>query len=153
MRVPGSGAQLPSSPLREANSHWSALSFAVSACGAGSYLIWKFREQFSLGVKQPLGCDQVRQHIDENYAIASAMFRRVEGLVGKTHNGRQVRLSLWRRDAYTAHSETLPGLVSSALLPGIGHWIQQEAPEAVTAALLDFLRTIKTSDYQSMGSP
>jgi pimeloyl-ACP methyl ester carboxylesterase len=52
----------------------------------------------------------------------------------------------WRRDAYAAHSETLSGLVASTLLPGIGHWVQQEAPEAVTAALLDFLQTIKASD-------
>ena len=49
----------------------------------------------------PLGCGQVRQHIDENYAIASAMFRCVEGLVSKTHNRRQVRVSLWQGDAYT----------------------------------------------------
>ena len=25
------------------------------------------------------------------------------------------------------------------LLPGIGHWVQQEAPEATNAALLEFL--------------
>ena len=48
----------------------------------------------AVAVKPPLRCGQVRQHIDENYAIASAMFRCVEGLVSKTHNRRQVRVSL-----------------------------------------------------------
>ena len=49
----------------------------------------------------PLGCDQVRQHIDVNDAIASATLRSVERFVSKTHHRWQVRLSLWRRDAYT----------------------------------------------------
>ncbi len=33
-----------------------------------------------------------------------------------------------------------PGLVRSVIVDGAGHWIQQEAPDAVNAALLDFLR-------------
>ncbi len=35
--------------------------------------------------------------------------------------------------------QTLPELVSSDILPGAGHWIQQEAPDATNAALLSFL--------------
>jgi len=34
----------------------------------------------------------------------------------------------------------LPGLRGAHLLPGIGHWTQQEAPEAVNRLLLDWLR-------------
>jgi pimeloyl-ACP methyl ester carboxylesterase len=34
----------------------------------------------------------------------------------------------------------LPGLRGAHLLPGIGHWTQQEAPERVTALLLDWLK-------------
>jgi pimeloyl-ACP methyl ester carboxylesterase len=33
----------------------------------------------------------------------------------------------------------VPGLTRSVILPGCGHWIQQESPAEVTAALLDFL--------------
>ncbi len=35
--------------------------------------------------------------------------------------------------------ETVPGLRRSLLLPGCGHWTQQERPGEVNAALLDFL--------------
>ena len=34
----------------------------------------------------------------------------------------------------------LPGLRGAHVLPGIGHWTQQEAPERVTALLLDWLK-------------
>ncbi|MEU7103788.1 alpha/beta hydrolase [Streptomyces sp. NPDC046215] len=34
---------------------------------------------------------------------------------------------------------TLPGLHRSLILPGCGHWTQQERPDEVNAALLDFL--------------
>ena len=34
----------------------------------------------------------------------------------------------------------LPGLRGAHLLPGVGHWTQQEAPEAVNRLLLDWLR-------------
>jgi len=30
----------------------------------------------------------------------------------------------------------------SRILEGVGHWVQQEAPEEVTAALLSFLETL-----------
>ena len=33
-----------------------------------------------------------------------------------------------------------PDLRGSEVLPGAGHWLQQEAPQAVNAALLTFLR-------------
>lgn len=34
-----------------------------------------------------------------------------------------------------------PNLVQSLRVPGAGHWLQQEAPEMVNSALLDFLRS------------
>jgi pimeloyl-ACP methyl ester carboxylesterase len=34
----------------------------------------------------------------------------------------------------------VPDLRRTVLLDGAGHWIQQERPAEVTAALLDFLR-------------
>ena len=36
----------------------------------------------------------------------------------------------------------VPGLRDVVLLPGIGHWVQQEAPEAVNGALLGFLKSL-----------
>jgi len=35
---------------------------------------------------------------------------------------------------------TVPGLKGTVLLDGVGHYVQQERPKEVTAALLDFLR-------------
>jgi pimeloyl-ACP methyl ester carboxylesterase len=34
---------------------------------------------------------------------------------------------------------TVPGLRGSTMLPGLGHWLQQERPEAVNAAIIAFL--------------
>ena len=36
-------------------------------------------------------------------------------------------------------ADTVPQLTDVVLLPGIGHWVQQEAPVATNAALLAFL--------------
>ena len=36
----------------------------------------------------------------------------------------------------------LPGFRGQSLLPGVGHWTQQEAPEAFNAALLAFLSSL-----------
>ncbi len=38
--------------------------------------------------------------------------------------------------------ESVPNLREAVLLPGIGHWTQQEAPEAVNEALIGFLRDL-----------
>ena len=43
------------------------------------------------------------------------------------------------RDAYESAGELLPDLRGLTIIEGAGHWIQQERPEAVTAALLDFV--------------
>ena len=36
----------------------------------------------------------------------------------------------------------VPDLRHVVILPGIGHWTQQEAPDAVNSAMLDFLRSL-----------
>lgn len=43
-------------------------------------------------------------------------------------------------DPVAAMAPHLPGLRGAHVLPGIGHWTQQEAPEQVTALLLQWLR-------------
>ncbi len=36
----------------------------------------------------------------------------------------------------------LPGYRGQTLLPGVGHWTQQEAPDVFNAALLTFLNAL-----------
>lgn len=36
----------------------------------------------------------------------------------------------------------VPNLKATILLPGAGHWIQQERPTEVTTAMLQFLRSL-----------
>ncbi|MER6005272.1 alpha/beta hydrolase [Nonomuraea angiospora] len=48
----------------------------------------------------------------------------------------------WMADAINAYPATLPGLVSSHLLDGCGHWIQQERPEEVNHLLTEWLTAL-----------
>ena len=48
----------------------------------------------------------------------------------------------WLADAIDAYPATLPGLVSSHILDGCGHWIQQERPAEVNRILTDWLATL-----------
>lgn len=50
-----------------------------------------------------------------------------------------LRLRL-RRDPMEALAEAVPGLRDRLLIPGAGHWVQQEAPQRVNDELLAFLR-------------
>ncbi|BFO22664.1 hypothetical protein SHKM778_90520 [Streptomyces sp. KM77-8] len=45
-------------------------------------------------------------------------------------------------DSIEAYPVTLPGLVSSHLLDGCGHWIQQERPDDVNRILVDWLAAL-----------
>lgn len=46
---------------------------------------------------------------------------------------------VWGAPNIERFERTLPGLVGFELLPGCGHWVQQEQPEAVNSLLLSFL--------------
>ncbi|WP_275461274.1 alpha/beta fold hydrolase [Streptomyces noursei] len=48
----------------------------------------------------------------------------------------------WMTDAIDAYPATLPGLASSHILDGCGHWIQQERPEEVNRLLTAWLATL-----------
>ncbi|WP_431967205.1 alpha/beta fold hydrolase [Actinacidiphila sp. bgisy160] len=48
----------------------------------------------------------------------------------------------WLSDAIDAYPATLPGLVSSHLLDGCGHWIQQERPQEVNNLLITWLAAL-----------
>jgi pimeloyl-ACP methyl ester carboxylesterase len=49
----------------------------------------------------------------------------------------------WMADAIDAYPVTLPGLVSSHLLDGCGHWVQQERPEQVNGLLTAWLASLQ----------
>ncbi|MFD5696680.1 alpha/beta fold hydrolase [Streptomyces lasiicapitis] len=48
----------------------------------------------------------------------------------------------WLSGALDAYPVTLPGLVSSHILKGCGHWVQQERAEEVNGILTDWLRQL-----------
>ncbi|MFJ6636459.1 alpha/beta fold hydrolase [Streptomyces sp. NPDC091376] len=48
----------------------------------------------------------------------------------------------WMADAIAAFPTTLPGLVSSRILDGCGHWIQQERPAEINRLLTDWLASL-----------
>lgn len=48
----------------------------------------------------------------------------------------------WLADAIKAYPTTLPGLMSSHLLDGCGHWVQQERADEVNRLLITWLRAL-----------
>ena len=56
--------------------------------------------------------------------------------------GEKDPVRLFAGAAERALAETLPNLRASLVIEAAGHWVQQEAPEQVTAALLEFLRSL-----------
>lgn len=48
----------------------------------------------------------------------------------------------WMADAIDAYPSTLPGLVSSHIVDGCGHWIQQERPDEVNQLLTAWLDSL-----------
>ncbi|MGW7069947.1 alpha/beta fold hydrolase [Streptomyces sp. NPDC054855] len=58
--------------------------------------------------------------------------------------GDQDASTTWLADAIKAYPETLPGLVSSHILEGCGHWVQQERAYEVNRLLTEWLGTLRT---------
>ena len=50
--------------------------------------------------------------------------------------------TIWGAGSISRYPQTLPGLHASVILPGVGHWMQQEDPSGVNSALLDFLGSL-----------
>ncbi len=53
-----------------------------------------------------------------------------------------VRFFVPERDGHANPGQLCPDMRVSRMIDGAGHWVQQEAPEAVNAALLEFLSTL-----------
>ena len=47
--------------------------------------------------------------------------------------------TIWGAQAIANFGRTLPALYKSEILPGCGHWVQQERPDETNALLLEFL--------------
>ena len=56
--------------------------------------------------------------------------------------GEHDRVAMWSTDVIARFPETLPGLRGSHVVPGCGHWVQQECPDTVNRLLIDFLRSL-----------
>ncbi|MGH3637649.1 MAG: alpha/beta fold hydrolase [Mycobacterium sp.] len=50
--------------------------------------------------------------------------------------------TIWAREAIELFPTTVPNLHRAVVLPGCGHWTQQERPDEVTAELLHFLSAV-----------
>jgi pimeloyl-ACP methyl ester carboxylesterase len=50
--------------------------------------------------------------------------------------------TVWGAGAIARYPETLPNLRGSHILPGCGHWIQQERPDELNELLTNFLRSL-----------
>ena len=46
------------------------------------------------------------------------------------------------REEYESLSANIPNLSNNVLLPGVGHWTQQERPREVNRLLIEFLRAL-----------
>ena len=46
------------------------------------------------------------------------------------------------QQAFDSLEETMPGLTKKVLVPGAGHWIQQERPNEVNDLLIEFLASL-----------
>jgi pimeloyl-ACP methyl ester carboxylesterase len=63
--------------------------------------------------------------------------------------GEQDASRVWLANAIEQHATTLPGLVSQHVLPGVGHWIQQEAASQTSEILLSWLDQVNASGRSS----
>src|SRR5215469_788593 len=52
-------------------------------------------------------------------------------------------LGFWGEEV-EAMERSVPGLVKKVILPGVGHWTQQERPEEVNRLLIEFLRGLNS---------
>lgn len=81
------------------------------------------------------------RNIDRNWALLApfqgAVVRPPALFIAGTHDG--VITSPMGRSALDTLSTSVPNLRETVLIPGGGHWIQQERPAEVNAALLRFL--------------
>lgn len=81
------------------------------------------------------------RNLDRNWALMAPFAGALIGQPALFIAGeRDPTLRIGRRDPIAAMREAVPGLRDAIIVPGAGHWVQQEAAERVNAALIEFLR-------------
>jgi pimeloyl-ACP methyl ester carboxylesterase len=56
----------------------------------------------------------------------------------------------WMSEAVDAYPKTLPGLLSSHILEGCGHWIQQERPDELNRILTEWLHALPGQEWHGV---
>jgi pimeloyl-ACP methyl ester carboxylesterase len=83
------------------------------------------------------------RNVDRNWALTpfldSAKLRQPTLFIA---GDRDAVLSFWGEQV-DEMEHSVPNLVRKVILPGVGHWTQQERPEEVNRLLLEFLRGLK----------
>jgi pimeloyl-ACP methyl ester carboxylesterase len=99
-----------------------------------------YTEQFERGgFRGPLNW---YRNIDRNFALTPSLRgKRIEQPAMFIAGDREPVLA-WSKGQLERMSEIMPRLTESLILPGAGHWIQQERPAEVNAALLRFLAAL-----------
>jgi pimeloyl-ACP methyl ester carboxylesterase len=80
------------------------------------------------------------RNIDRNWALTPFLDGARLGQPSLFVAGERDLVIAMMPDAYAALETNAPGLTRKVLLPEAGHWIQQERPHEVNAALIDFAR-------------
>ncbi len=79
------------------------------------------------------------RNVDRDWEDFAAFRGMPIGLPSLFIGGEKDGPTMWGATAIARFPETLPGLRGSHVLPGCGHWVQQERPAEVNGLLVDFL--------------
>ena len=83
------------------------------------------------------------RNVDRNWALTpfldGAKLRQPTLFIAGDRDG---VLGFWGEEVETL-AQTVPNLVKKVILPGVGHWTQQERPDEVNRLLLEFLKGLK----------
>ena len=82
------------------------------------------------------------RNLDANYEVVKDLPADRVSMPSYFIGGDRDGVAIMDPDGPARMAAVLPGFRGATMLPGIGHWTQQEAPEAFNAALLGFLATL-----------
>jgi pimeloyl-ACP methyl ester carboxylesterase len=91
------------------------------------------------GFRRPLNW---YRNIDRNFDLTAAFQGLQISQPALFLTGEKDPVRLFAGAAERVLAQTVPNLRGAFVIEGAGHWVQQEAPEKVTAALIEFLRSL-----------
>lgn len=84
------------------------------------------------------------RNIDRNWRLSAGLLNaKLQQPTLFIAGDRDVVAAGFAKAGYEALEENVPNLTKKVLLPGIGHWTQQEAPARVNALLIEFLKSLE----------